>query len=360
MKYTLEIQKLMFQAEDNKSLTPKDKIRLYKQAASIADVNEDVEWGYDIRLKLIRECYYVASSTDLVNEFSWVLNAYESHPDWFDESDFLWQYKWVLGEMYNNAQVSLEQIQHIMDDFKNRLERNGYSLRPYYDRLYEETLILGQTEKAKEYLDLRNEAPDDAMGSCRACTLDNELDYYMLTDQFDEAYNRAQPLLSKQISCTHVPARTFCALAYYASKAGKTELAAELFERADTEMEQLLNDENLVSPAGMLVAYLLPVNKEKGWSYFEKSLPWFMEDDGYSRYDYACYVLEGLHREEASSSVILSLPAEFALYRADHTYTIQALADYFREEALSGATAFDARNQCDAFSTRLQAVSSNT
>lgn len=356
MKYTLEIQKRMFEAEDNKSLTPKDKIRLYKQAASIADDHEDVEWGYDVRLKLIRECYYVASGADLVNEFSWLLNAYESHPDWFNESDFLWQYKWVLGEMYNNPLVSLEQIEHIMNDFRTRLERNGYSLRPYYDRLYEETLILGLLEKAREYLDLRNEAPDDAMGSCRACTLDNELDYYMLTNQFDEAYNRAQPLLSKQISCTHVPARTFCALTYQAARAGKAELAAELFERADTEMEQLLNDENLLSPAGMLVTYLLPRNKEKAWSYFEKSLPWFMEDDAYSRYDYSCYLLEGLLGEDAAASVTLSLPLDFALYRMDHLYPIQLLTDYFRTEALSQATAFDARNQCDAFTTRLHAI----
>lgn len=356
MKYTLEIQKLLFQVEDNRSLTPKDKVRLLKQAATIADDNEDIEWGYDIRLQLIRECYYLASGNDLVNEFSWLLNAYESHPDWFDENDFLWQYKWILGEMYNNPQVSLEQVQNIMEDFKTRLQRNGYSLRPYYDRLYEENLILYQYDKAKEYLDLRNAAPDDAMGSCLACTLDNELDYYLMTDCFEEAYNRAQPLLSKQISCTHVPARTFCALTYYADKAGKTEQAAELFERADSEMEQLLNDENLVTPAGMLVCYLLHWDKAKAWTYFEKSLPWFLEDDGFTRYDYACYLLEGLNKEDASGTVTLSLPSEFELYRPDHAYTIKELTGYFRKEASRQAEAFDTRNNSTAFTDRVASL----
>ncbi len=356
MKYTLEIQKLLFQAEDNKSLTPKDKIRLMKQAAAIADANDDVEWGYDVRLQLIRECYYVADSTDLVNEFSWLVNAYENHPDWFDENDFLWQYKWILGEMFNNPRVSMEQIEAILDDFKNRLQRNGYGLRPYYDRLYEENLILNRFEEAKRYLDLRNAAPDDAMGSCPACTLDNELDYYLMTGRFDEAYRRAQPLVSRQIACTHVPARTFCALAYYAAKAEKTELAAELGDRADAEMQELANDENLVSPAGMLISYLLHARPEKGWSYFEKSLPWFMEDDPYTRYDYACYILEGLKKHEASETVRLNLPPDFELYHPDHTYTVGELAGYFRREAEKGAAVFDARNRCTAFADRLALI----
>lgn len=357
MKYTLEIQKLLFETEDNKSLTPKDKVRLFKQAAAIADANDDVEWGYDIRLELIRECYFIADSSDLVREFSWLLNAYEAHPDWFDENDFLWQYKWVLGEMYNHPEVTTEQIRAIMEDFKTRLERNGYGLRPYYDRLYEETLVLRQFEKAKRYLDLRNAAPDDAMGSCPACTLDNELDYYLMTGRFDEAYQRAQPLLSKQLVCTHVPARTFCALAYYADKAGRTELAAELCDRAEAEMAVLLNDENLVTPASMLISYMLLHRPEKGWAYFEKSLPWYLEDDAYSRYDYACYMLEGLLRIDASASVVLNLPPEFELYTPEHRYSVAALTTYFRQEACRQAAAFDARNGCSAFAERIAALS---
>lgn len=132
--------------------------------------------------------------------------------------------------MYNNPWVSLEQVENMMEDFKTRFQRNGYSLRPYYDRLYEETQMLCQYDKAKEYLDLRNAVPDDAMRSCLACTLDNELDYYLMTGCFEEAYNQVQSLLSKPIACTFVSARAFCVLTYYADKAGKIQLATELFE----------------------------------------------------------------------------------------------------------------------------------
>ncbi len=358
MKYTLEIQKILFQVDDNKTLTPKDKIRLLKQAATIADENDDIEWGYDVRLQLIRECYYVASANDLITEFSWVLNAYESHPDWFDENDFLWQYKWVLGEMYDNSKVSMEQIRSIMEDFKTRLQRNGYGLRPYYDRLYDEALILNKLEEAKKYLDLRNEAPDDAMGSCQACTLDNELDYYLVTGNFDEAYNRAQPLLSRQFSCAHVPARTFCALCYYADKSGKPGLATELFTRAEEEMEILIgkNDENLVVSAGMLISYLLDKNEEKAWYYLNKTFPWYVEGDDYCRYEYAAHLLEGLNKLKEVKQITLDLPNEFEIYRPDHLYHTDALKSYFKKTALELAEAFDTRNNSNAFKERVSAL----
>jgi len=353
MKYTLEIQKILFEVDDNKSLTPKDKVQLLKQAAFIADDNDDIEWAYDIRLQLIRECYYIASSTDLVNEFSWILNAYEEHPDRFDESDFLWQYKWILGEMYNNPDVSMEQINHIMEDFKNRLLRNGYVLRPYYDRLYEESLILGDYDKAKEYLDLANEAPDDLMGSCPACRLDSELDYYFYRGDFDEAYNRAQPLLSKQVSCTHVPARTFCALVYFAEKSGKDQLAVRLFDRAHEEMEKLINDENMVVPASMLVSYLLPKGDEKGIYYLEKSIPWFMEDDGYSKYEYSCHVYEGLKKLSPTQGIKMNLPTDFPPYKQEQNYTVQELSTFFLTEARKWGEALDKRNQRTSFIDRI-------
>lgn len=356
MKYTLEIQKIIYQVEDNQTLTPKDKVQMLKQAVAIADNNDDVEWGYDVRMMLIRECYHLASDTDLVTNFSWILNAYEEHPDWFDESDFLWQYKWVVRTMYDNPDVSMEQIQAILEDFKTRLTRNGYSMRPYYDRLYNEALTLRQYDKAKEYLDLRNEAADDAMGNCPACTLDNELDYFMQTNQFDEAYNRAQPILDKQLTCGLVPARTLCTLTYYAWKSGKEDVAAELFEKADTEMELLENDENLISEGGMLISYLAARNPEKAAHYIEKCLPWMIDADGFSRYDFSAYMVETLKQWSGTDPLKLELPMEFELYNEKGEYPLQQLKDYFYNTASELAGKFDERDNYHAYTERLQKI----
>lgn len=359
MKYTLEIQKILYQVKDNKSLTQNDKIRMLKQAAFIADDNDDIEWGYDVRMQLIHQCYYSTADDDLVINFSWILNAYEQHPDWFDENDFLWEYKWVLGAMYNNPDVSMEQIEAILEDFKTRLLRNGHGLRAYYDRLYTEAICIKEIEKAKEYLDLRNAQAQDEIDNCPACTLDYELDYYLEIGDFDEAYNRAQPLLNKQIyveTCSQVPARTFCTFAYYAEKAGKHELAAELEEKAEDEMEKEKDNQNLTSYGGMLVVYLADKNIEKMKKYIERYLPYTLGSDGFSKYDFYAYLTEGFLRLKDMETISLDLPQEFELYSPDGVYNINALIEHFYQKAHELAEAFDRRNQCSTFVRRVKGM----
>lgn len=48
---------------------------------------------------------------------------------------------------------------------------------------------------------------------------------------------------------------------------------------------------------------------------------------------YACLMLEGLGKANESIAVTLSLPTEFALFRPDHTYSLNELKEYFRKEA---------------------------
>ena len=79
-----------------------------------------------------------------------------------------------------------------------------------------------QYDLAKEYADkMLSEKLDDMM--CEACELNLLLDYYLETGRFDEAYQRAQPLINKQVTCYEANLRAFLKLAYYAQKAGKPE-----------------------------------------------------------------------------------------------------------------------------------------
>ena len=354
MKYTFEIQKLMFQAEDNKSLTPKDKINLLRQAAAIADDNDDIQWGYDVRMELLTETYKLASETDLVENFVWIVNAYDEHPDWFDESDFLWKYKWVINSMYHNPDLSVEQIDAVFEDFKTRLTRNGYGLRAYYERWYGRKMAARQYEEARKYLDLRNDLPTDDMTNCQACTLDVELDYYLQTGHFEEAYNRAQPLLAKQITpCAHVPIRTFCKFAYYADKLGKDSIAEEMKKEAIAGIESLDNDENLTEHTAMLISYLAGKDNEQALYFLQKSLPWHLDDNYFGKYEYANYLSEALSKMDESSTCKLDLPSEFEAYCSDDTYSIKDLKAYFASTAKQLAKAFDERDQIDTYSKAL-------
>lgn len=353
MKYTLEIQKLLAQA-DSRGVSVKEQCRLYKQAIRIADENEDVEWAYEMRLDYLRLLSFGASNEEMVIHFSWVLNAYETNPELFDESDFLWMYKWILSEMYSNPDVSLEQIQNILEDFKVRMQRNGYSLRPYYDRLYDESMQMNCYDAARDYLRLRNEQPRDDMSNCEACELDNELDYHLACGCFDEAYHRAQPLISKQLTCRCVPTRTFATLALEALVTGRTEIAADLFARAEEGMLELSEDESMVGTVGTMTNYLFRSGSERAWEYLEKYVPWSVGADAYRSYIYYKNLAGGLKQADLAREVPLVLPPDVPYYTPTNIYKVETLYKYYEKEALALAARFDARNRNTAFTDNVR------
>ena len=79
MRYTLEIQKLLLQTQNNNPASP-GKANLLKEAIRIADENEDVEWATELRLDLI---YELESSFRRIlkrlRNFSKILDDYENH-----------------------------------------------------------------------------------------------------------------------------------------------------------------------------------------------------------------------------------------------------------------------------------------
>ena len=207
MKYTLEIQKLLLQTQNN-NLHPREKANLLKEAIRIADENEDVEWATELRLDLIYELNLLSADAEEITVFSKILDDYENHKDVIKEDDLLWKYKWIWACTFDLPEIPMEQVQAIGEDYKTRILRNGYSLRSYYHRWSVECVWMRQYDKAKEYIDkMLNEKIDDQ--SCEACELNFMLDYYLETGQFDEAYSRAQPLINKQITCYEANLRAY-------------------------------------------------------------------------------------------------------------------------------------------------------
>lgn len=80
MRYTLEIQKLLLQTQ-NDSLHPREKANLLKEAIRIADENEDVEWATELRLDLIYELNLLSADAEEITVFSKILDDYENHKD---------------------------------------------------------------------------------------------------------------------------------------------------------------------------------------------------------------------------------------------------------------------------------------
>lgn len=351
MNHNLEIQKLLLKKDSIES--PEDRINLLKQAIQIADANNDLDWGFDLRLDLIFEERDTAHCIDSFAAFTWLLSTYDSNPETFDESDFLWEYKWMAGAARRNVNISMEQVHSIMDDLKIRMERNGYTLRGYYSVSIYWNLFIGNTEEAKRILTLRNETERDRMSHCPACELDTQVEIELIEGNFDKALSTASDLITKKLTCGVMPLVTFCNLTYYLGKAGDAR-AAQFFPKAEEEIAALKeNDTSLISHVSNLLYYLTLNNKDEAWRYFEKYAEWEVNSEDAVSFDFSKNVLPLL--KEANKKE-LNLGIKLPYYSSDNIYDTEELFQYYYKKANDLAIRFDSRNGTDKFKMELSEV----
>lgn len=351
MNHNLEIQKLLLKKDTIEH--PEDRINLLKQAILIADANNDIDWGFDLRLDLIFEERDTAHCIDSFAAFAWLLNTHDTNPGIFDESDFLWEYKWMAGAARRNVNISLTQVHSIMDDLKMRMERNGYTLRGYYSVLIYWNLFIGNIEEAKKIMDLRNATERDRMSHCPACEQDTQVEIELIQGNFDKALTSANDLITKKLTCGVMPLVTFCNLTYYLGKAGDAR-AADFLPKAEEEIAALKdNDTSLISHISNLLYYLTLTNKDKAWEYFEKYAEWEVNAEDAVSFDFSKNVLPLLHGE---GQKILNMGLKLPYYSSDNCYNINDLYQYYYKKASDLAKQFDSRNRTDKFSSELNEV----
>jgi hypothetical protein len=350
MDYALQIQNLLIQRE--KLSSPDDKMALLKQAINLADVNNDIEWGFELRLDLIRDEKDTSRCDESLPAFTWILEAYDKNPDTFDEGDFLWEYKWMLGSVRRNSSISMEQIDSISEDFKTRLLRNGYSLRPYYTTKVHTALFLGNLDDTRKYIDLRNKEIRDEMANCQACELDDDVELELRLGNFEKALTVGNSMLTKKVTCGHMPFSCYCTCVKYFHEAGNMEKAQEYFQKAEADLAEL-DDMSQVSEIGLMLRFLTDYDKAKAWSFFEQHAHWNVNSEDYLDFVFSINVLP-LLKEKGTKH--LTVNTSLSWYREDNTYDLQEIYNYYYERAKDLAQKFDKRNGSNYFSKQLAEV----
>lgn len=351
MNHNLEIQKLLLKI--NSLNHPEDKMNLLKQAILIADSNNDIEWGFDLRLDLIFTEKDTSHCNDSFSAFAWLLNTRDNNPELFDESDFLWEYKWMAGSARRNSNIPLEQIHLIQEDLKERMARNGYTLRGYYSVMIFWYLSIGDIKKSKEFLILRDTAARDRMSHCQACELNTDVEIELLEGNFDSAITKANDLITKKLTCGVMPLITFCNLTYFLGKVGDKR-ADEYFPKAEEEINKLdKNDTSLISHISDLLLYLTLTNKNKAWEYFEEYADWEVNSEDETSFIFSKNVLP-LLREKGFKN--LNLSSKLPYYSTNGNYNLNTLFNYYFDKATILAEKFDKRNNTDQFNKQIKEV----
>lgn len=348
MNHNLQIQKILLKVEDLKNF--EDKIRALKEAIQIADTHNDIEWGFDLRLNLIRQERNTSKCQESFPAFAWLLNARDTEPDLFEESEFLWEYKWMVNSASRNTHISKEQIVQISDDLKLRLERNGYTTRAYHNVMTSWYLHIGDYAQARESVALADAEMVDDMANCPACELDTKVEIELLEGNIDHAIALAYDLIHHKLTCYSMPFQTFCYLSYYLVRVGD-ERAQLYFDKAIEEYHKSdTYDTSVFFAMTKLMYFMHKTQREELWEYFEKISEWEVGAEDAHHFNFATHMLPIL-RVGGLKKLILS--PKLSYYKADGVYDLGLLREHFYKQAQDLANRFDSRNGNQHFVSRL-------
>ncbi|MGO3891805.1 MAG: hypothetical protein ACTJHW_12585 [Paenalcaligenes sp.] len=206
-------------------------VRLLEQAMKAADAENDVETGYEAREMLMDATYTLGMPKKQLLAFAWMIKQFEAKEIYIDEDDLMWKYKWVALSIVDFPEISKAQIDHLLEDMKQKYQGFQYSLKPYYKI---RTMIAMSMGEPEEVLRLRAEwlaAKKDHMNDCAACETNDEVHFQFYHSNYQAAVDKAKPLISGRQKCGEVPHLTNGMLALSFWHLGDQEAAKDRFQK---------------------------------------------------------------------------------------------------------------------------------
>ncbi|MDR2653099.1 MAG: hypothetical protein LBC68_12470 [Prevotellaceae bacterium] len=352
MLHNLQIQKLLVSANTVRS--PYEKVKLIKKAINIADAHNDIEWGFDLRKQIIEAEKNTSSCIEGLPAFAWLLETYEHHPELCKESDFMLEYKWMIQAARRNANVSMQQFESIVEDYKTRLLLNDFSLHSYYTAKAQMAFQQQKFDEAKEYLDLRKTEERDDLSSCIACEIHDLVEYELLTGDISDAITTGADIFSGKEHCRYIPFQTVCITLNILDKYGYDDSANQLFKIADFSLKKMQNiDMSNIGYIGYLIFFLTGRDKSKAWELFEKYLNWSLNCEDYYNFQFSSGALSLF---KGSGTYSLNVSSEIPWYKPSGIYELPELYDYYKNQAATLAAKFDDRNGNTNFTDELYSI----
>jgi len=348
VNYNLEIQKLLL--ETDKLTNPDDRIAVFKEAIKLADANRDVEWAYELRMDLIRAEQYTNHSRESIPAFAWILDAHDNHPDMFSELDILYEYKWLAGVIFNNLDVSLQQIDNILDDFRQRLLRNNFTSREYFNIRINQSLFKGEKMLAREYLDLRDMEPTDNMSSW-AADLITTIYVEMLEGDFENALKNITEFVTYRSEHGMNIIHVYSGLIYYLGGKTYDPQIEAYFDEMDKEFSGMKKYPFQLYELSLMMYYMARHRKDRAWVYFEQFVNWEIGAEDSIRFDFALSVLPLLKDGGTRNMDFISVHQPY--FKEDKLYNLDDVYQYYLQTAADLAQRFDERNKNKHFSEQL-------
>jgi len=333
------------------------RIELIEQAIKLADSGKDLHGAYRARYQLFLSAREIGQGYKAIVAFGWCLAQCDAHPDRFSESSILWQYKSVINHACTNPDITLSQLQGLLDDMAMRYQRNGAGLFPVYDLRINYEIRMGFFEQARQSRWRRRQEVRKGMENCAACRCDDEVVEAIYLDQDDiKALKTAQPLLDGRLSCTEVPLVTYPRLLLPLLRLGRYDQALEYFHHAYPGILRL--NSGMLFYVGMefrfaCIAGLHTKADRLFEKHFANAVTTYDYENKFQFYLPSITYLD-IKLNAGRHFLALTLPKKLKSLQTSNGVESSALKSWLQEQLIPIAARFDERNGNNFFGSRLK------
>ncbi|MFD5493621.1 hypothetical protein ACFWH4_12005, partial [Streptomyces sp. NPDC127091] len=161
--------------------------------------------------------------------FARLLTLFDEQPDVFDERlrhQLFWRFKWVAGALRALPEIPLASLRQWLTEMRDRYEKAGLDLQPYYGQAYRLAAHLGEdTALAYELWAGRSRS---RLSDCEACEICDRALYHLAAGDDERALRAWEPVLAGQESCQEEPARSASYALLPLLRTGRTDEARAL------------------------------------------------------------------------------------------------------------------------------------
>ncbi|MFD5428924.1 hypothetical protein [Streptomyces sp. NPDC127084] len=161
--------------------------------------------------------------------FARLLTLFDEQPDVFDERlrhMLFWRFKWVSNALRALPEIPLASLRQWMTEMRDRYEKAGLGLQPYYGQAYQLAAHIGEdTALAYELWAGRSRT---RLSDCEACETCERALYHLTAGDDERALRAWEPVLAGKESCQEEPARSLSYALLPLLRTGRTDRAREL------------------------------------------------------------------------------------------------------------------------------------
>lgn len=328
-----------------------ERIRAKQEALKRSDELGNLEWRLINRHNLALEEFFHGDKAKVLPLIAEYTNIFEKNfvnrgisPPSGRIEGYLRMLDMALEVFETLPQLSLEQWRKMEEKYWNAMRRYHYGKADYFEKKFNQLLCEGNRQEAQEFYQMWEEellTNDEQVIDCEGCIQYFRVRHALVQNDWDDAIEKAQPLLDGSAECSQQPWRTLHLLMTESRNRGDSSGVKEYGKKLRLRFDW---DEN--ADEMELLAYDALFDLSHGLKAIESSFERVLEKwdhlQRWRNFLESSLLFEQAAREHETFS--LALPEKIGCYREDGRYHAAELSDWFYDEALKIARKFDERN----------------